>query len=176
MNQLLEWLSKLFGSWKFWVVVPPWDVGVRVRLGRRAVALAPGPHWRVPFIDDVLLVNTRLRVATTPPVTIAGADGKGRIVTAAVGYRVSDPLLAMLRFENPSVAVQAYAQAEVAKIVDADACEKALGTEFETSGVRIEFVRYVEDVEVQTLRLLQNSWQLSSEQYIPATAPPIPRY
>jgi len=177
VNQLFEWLSKFVSSWKFWIVVPPWDIGVRVRLGKNATALAPGPHLRIPFVDQMMLVNTRLRVASTPPVTLGGSNGKSRVVSAVVGYRVKSPLVSLLHFEHPDIAVQAYVQAELAKLTSALECQEAMTKEFERAGIEIEFVRYAEDVEVQTIRLLQNSWGITSQQYSPPQAVPTdPRY
>ena len=161
MNQLLEWLSRAFGSWKFWIVVPPWDIGVRVRLGRRGAELEPGPHWRIPFLDDVLLVNTRLRIASAPPVTLAAGGNRARMVTAVVGFRVADPVLAMMLYEQPATAVIAHTQAEVAKLAPAEQCAEALAKTFSGSGIVIEFVQYVEDVEALAVRTLGNQWAIS---------------
>ena len=148
------------------MVISPWDVGVRVRLGKNAVALSPGLHFRVPLIDSIATVNTRLRITTTPPATIQGdSDGKSKVVSATIGYKVNDPLLAMLRFEHPSVAVQAYAQTIIAKSLDADICLNELRSSFRGTGVEIEFVRFVVNVEVFTVKLLQNERDITSEGY-----------
>ena len=178
MNQLLEWLSRLLGSWKFWVVVPPWDIGVRVRLGKKATALAPGIHFRIPFIDDVVLINTRLRICTTPPVTVQPAHADyPRILTASIGYNVQNPLIAMLRFEHPHIAVAAYAQTEIAKLTSIEECRESLINFFTEHGINIEWVRFIEDVEVQTIRLLQDSWRLQSSEMWTGTPSSLqPRY
>lgn len=158
MNQLLDWLRQVLSSWKCWIVVAPWDVGVRVRLGRRAVALLPGPHLRIPMLDVVLLVNTRLRVTTVPPVTVRAQGGRVRSVMGTVGYHVRDPLTALLAFESPEIAVQAYAQAEIVIHPEPEPCAEALGKYFQDKGIEVVFVRFVEDVEAPVLRLMQNSW------------------
>ena len=163
MTQFLEWLANVFSSWKPWIVVPPWDVGVRVRLGKKAAALAPGLHFRVPLLDEVILVNTRLRVVTVPPVTVAGSPGKCRTIMATVGFYVRDPLAAMMRFDQPTVAIQARAQSELARCGGADACLEALIGYFSEFGIDVDFLRYVEDVEVLAVRVLNASWGVSSD-------------
>lgn len=113
MNQLIEWLSRGFSSWKFWVVVAPWEVGIRVRLGRISRSLRPGPHLRIPFLDDITLVNTRLRIGTAPSVTLAGkVDGKVRVVTPVVGYRIHDPNAAIQRYSHLCKAGRSKRQAK----------------------------------------------------------------
>lgn len=164
MNQLAEWLSRIVTSWKFWTIVAPWEVGIRVRLGRRAIALVPGPHWRVPFVDEVLLVNTRTRVSSSPPVTISCDSGSHvRCVKAIIGFKIVDPLVAVNRFQYPSVAVMGRAQSMLATGQSAEEIEEALRIEMKPDGIEIEYFQLVEDVEVPALRLLQEGWTVSDD-------------
>lgn len=166
MNQFLEWLSSFFGSWKFWVVVAPWDIGVRVRLGKNAIPLQPGVHWRIPFVDDIVSVNTRLRQATAPPVTVSGNNGRAlsRVLTANIAYRVTDPVLAMMTYTNVTNALLMLLQAEVLDYADPDVICRRMNEMVGSKGIEVMSVRYVENVEVRTLRLLQNQWQLQEDQ------------
>lgn len=159
MNYLLEWLYRIFGSWRFWVVIPPWENGIRVRLGKTADIMRPGLHFRVPFIDEITLVNTRLRVDHTGPVTlgVAGAQNRVRCVSAAVGFRIEDPRLGMLRFNNPSSAIVAYAQAELTKTQNSDELKNQLDAAFHGAGIVIEFVCLVEDVEIRAIKIMSGS-------------------
>src|SRR5271170_1021499 len=121
MDQFLAWLSRIFDSWKFWIVIAPWEIGVRVRLGKNAAAMHPGFHLRIPFVDVISLVNTRLRIDGTPPITVHGrVSNYTRYISATVGYHVSDPLKAMLKFGMASTVVVSKAQGEIAA-----SCEEA---------------------------------------------------
>ena len=101
MNNVLEWLSRLISQWKFWVIVPAWDIGVRTRLGKSVKQLVPGAHLRVPLLDQVVLVNTRLRVTSTPCVTLRGSRPSTAVVkSASVGYRIVDPVRAVMRLQR----------------------------------------------------------------------------
>lgn len=155
MNQLIEWLSRMFSSWKFWIVVPPWDVGVRVRLGKVAAEMRPGLHFRIPMIDEIVLVNTRLRMASTSTVTVAGSGpNRARVITAQVGFSIKNPVDAMLRFTEPGSAIVALAQSGIADGLTADETRDRLAAEFEPHGVEVLTVYYTENVEVRTYRLL----------------------
>jgi len=106
VEQLIAWLGRFFGSWKPWIIVSPWNIAVAVRLGKSARALHPGPHFRIPGIDQITLVNTRLRVATTPPSTMKDErPGYSRVRRAIVGYLIHDPLAAIAAYNNPEAAV-----------------------------------------------------------------------
>lgn len=176
MNELLQALSHFFSSWKFWVIVAPWEVAVRIRLGRVAASLAPGPHFRIPFLDEITIINTRLRVSTAPTVTIAGANGKVRVISATVGYRIADPRRAMLRYTHPDPAVLTLAQAEVAAGFTSDEAHQHLGEAMGENGIAVEFVRYVEDVEVKAYRLLQYGWSISHQTDGPPAPGGVQRY
>lgn len=162
MNQFLEWISKLFGSWKFWVVIPPWDIGVRVRFGKNATELKPGIHFRLPFFDDITLVNTRLRTAGTPPVTIQSGINKVKTISAVYGFRIIDPVLAMNSFEWPSSAISAILVSEISEKRTALECEKIVSDYFKTKGILVDFVRFNEDVESKVYRLIQAQSHISS--------------
>lgn len=158
VNQLFAWLAQIFSSWKFWLVVEPWDVGVRVRLGKIANKLKPGLHFRIPFLDQIALVNTRVRVATTPPITIGnGIAGRARVVSAVVGYRVFDPLKALMTYTVPTAVVFSVVQAELVKSTDAEVALEAARRYFVTGGIEIDFLALTEDVkDVRTYRILNS--------------------
>lgn len=170
MNQLIEYLSRIFSSWRFWIVVPPWDVGVRVRLGKNAVALPPGLHWRIPFLDEISLVNTRLRIETTPPVCLPGTrPGHCRIAAATVCYRITDPLRAVLAFNQPGIALLALAQAVLAKNFDEATALEQVIIAAKGTGIDVERLYFVENtLEVRAFRLFQQYGGLYS------TSAPIP--
>lgn len=171
MDRVFAWLSQTLGAWKFWLVVPPWDAGVRIRLGKRAVALPPGLHLRIPFVDDVVLVNTRARFATPPPVTLTDGD-RCRMVSILVGFSILDPLAAMMTFENPRQAVSAFAQAEAAGGTSEANALLALRTRF-APAIEIQFVRYTEDVRAQAIRLMQNQWGIATDDPRPGEGAPV---
>lgn len=173
MQEFLAWLSRVLNSWKFWIVVAPWEIGVLVRLGKRASSLAPGLHWRIPFLDVIVLVNTRLRIDGTPPITIETGDGsrnRTKYISAVVGYQVTDPLKSMLKFGLPQSAVICKAQSEIASTKSEEGATQALQSYFdEDSGITIVFVRFVENVEVRTYRILNGvAWTMSGHESIGA--------
>jgi hypothetical protein len=159
VNAVLEAIGKFLSSWKPWVVVAPWERGVRVRLGKTAVQLEPGFHLRIPVLDRVLLVNTRLRVTTSAQVTIAGSSAtKVRVRMANIGFSIVNPLAAIERYNSPQHAICALVQAEMSAGLDADRVRAAVESKVAGSGIVIEFLRYQDDVEIRAYRLLQGTW------------------
>lgn len=156
MTAFIQWITKIFGAWKPWLIVKPWEIGIRVRLGKRATALQPGPHLRLPLLDHVQTVNTRLRIVTTPTVTLSnGKPGYARVRSLVLGFRIADPLKAMMAYTDPEGVAMAKAQAALSISETVEDCQRELE---KLDGILMEFVRFTDDVEVRTYRLLQQQW------------------
>ncbi len=89
----MNWLSQILGffkSFQFWIVIAPWESGLRVRLGKSAVVLGPGPHFRMPFIDRLFIQSVRLRTISDSGQTMVTRDGKVVSLSVAVSYEIAD--------------------------------------------------------------------------------------
>jgi SPFH domain/Band 7 family protein len=163
ISQLVDALRSLFGASLPWIVVPPWCVGVRVRLGKRATRLEPGFHFRIPLLDQIQLVNTRRRFASSNPVTVAGErPGHVRVRSAVCGFTVTDPLLAVLAFDHPEQALSAMLLSIASSCGDSAVAAGTLNAKLEGCGIRIDSIEYGEDVEVRALRIMNGNfyvWQ-----------------
>jgi regulator of protease activity HflC (stomatin/prohibitin superfamily) len=158
MNALFEWVARVVSSWRFWIVVAPWDIGIRIRLGKMAAALQPGFHFRIPFVDEITLVNTRIRMDTTPTVTVKGSKpSTSKVITATVGYAIVDPLKAMLEYSYPGVVLTGFAQEEIVAGTPQEEIKEKLNQKVSGNGIRIDFVYFSENVEVRTYRLINNN-------------------
>ena len=158
ISQLLEALRQLFGASLPWIVVPPWCVGVRVRLGRRAARLESGFHFRIPLLDQVQLVSTRTRYVSGQPVTIQGSrPGYARTRCATVSFAVVDPIAALLRFADLVHMMQALATLHSGDAETEAEALAALRAEVEGHGVEVHSFKYSENVEVRAFRLMQQT-------------------
>ena len=114
VTNLLRSLSKPF---QWWVVVAPWEQGLRVRLGKRTALLLPGIHWRIPYLDRVYRLCTRKRIVSETGQTITTADGKVVTIGVAIQYAVVDARLLFETVARPESTLLALAQAIVADYV-----------------------------------------------------------
>lgn len=169
MNQFFEWISNVLRGARFWIVVLPWERCVRVRFGRWTKVLGSGTHPRIPFFDEIRLVNNRLRIAPVPFATVSTKDGKTVSLAASIGFRIVDPLAAFLRFETPEVAVAVFVQSALARYVAGRKMDE-IEIEAMTSsaneavrafapGIEFEFVQVVDFAAARTFRLLQEQWR-----------------
>lgn len=52
----------------------------------------PGLHWKIPFIQNVVLLDKRILALDSPAQEVIAADQKRLVVDAFARYRISDPL------------------------------------------------------------------------------------
>lgn len=173
MNSLFDWLIRIIQGLKLWVVVRPWERAVRVRLGKHAEVLDKGVHLKLPFIDDVTLFNSRLRIASFPNQTLTTADGFTVSVAGNVGFRVAEPLEAMLSLQQPEYSCAALVQTSASSFVVSRRLEEIDPTDLQefakdelqraAGGLSIEYVSLTDFAKVnRTFRLLGDEWRPST--------------
>lgn len=88
----MEWLATFFRNigrpFQWWVVLAPWEHGLRIRLGRVSKELGPGIYFRIPFLDRIYVQSVRLRTLTDTNSTTMTADGKAATFSIAVDLAI----------------------------------------------------------------------------------------
>lgn len=172
MSEIAKWIAEFFRGVRCWVIVLPWERAVRVRLGRWVKLLEPGAHPRIPIVDDVRVFNNRLRIAAFPSLTVTTKDGLTVTAAGLIGFKISDPLKAMLSLRDPESTCSGLGMAAVARLIAASAFEDidverversaAEAIERRAPGCSLDFVQLVDFAAVKTFRLLQDQWRPST--------------
>jgi regulator of protease activity HflC (stomatin/prohibitin superfamily) len=87
---VLDYLARLLGGFAFWVVVLPWQQGLRVRAGRYVRLLEGGLYLKLPVLDVVKVESVRRRNSMLPVQTLTTADGATVTVAGIVAYAIGD--------------------------------------------------------------------------------------
>lgn len=114
LSQFLQGLSQPF---KWWVVVAPWEQGVRVRLGRTACLLKSGPHFRIPWLDRVYVQSVRTRALTESNITLTSRDGKTVVLSYCAAFYITDMLRLYQMLSNPETIISASVSGTVAEVI-----------------------------------------------------------
>jgi regulator of protease activity HflC (stomatin/prohibitin superfamily) len=166
VSEFFNWLMGFVREFKFLAIVLPWERAIRVRLGSRVMIWEPGWHIRLPFIDDIQVLNTRLRIADAGGQTLTTADGHTLTLSVTIGFAIIDPELAMLRLHHPESACGCLAASVVAELVSetdraalrpVDIEAHVLKKLQEESGYEFEFVRVTDFAFARTFRLLNDN-------------------
>lgn len=163
IKDTLDYLSKLF---QWWIIIQPWERGIRTRFGNRLLVLCPGTHFRIPFFDTVYIQTIRMRVVSMPPQTITTKDGKTITVVCAAGYSISDVYKLYNTLYQPEATICNLVQGEISEYValhDLIDCKPREIEEHVFSnlnindqGIKYEYVKMVGYAVVKTYRLIQD--------------------
>ncbi len=119
----MTWVTQVLQAFakplKWWVTVATWEQGVLVRMGKKTHHLMPGMHFRIPFLDRVVVVCVRDRVVDTDSRTVSTKDGKPLTFGLAIKYRIADARKMTESVARPESTVQSIVLANASKVVAA---------------------------------------------------------
>jgi len=169
MNQVKDFLEYIFNAVKVWIIVQPWQTGIRVRNGKRIKKLNGGIYFRLPYLDSIFIQENRLRVASIPIQTLTSKDIKTITISGAVGYSIIDIEKLYKTLYHPETTISNIAMSEVADFIfknnldsiNPNTIEKAVIEKLNKDdfGLRFEYFRITNFAVVRTFRLIQDqSW------------------
>jgi len=97
-----------------WVVVPPDEAGVIVRLGRVRRVVTGGCFWKIPFVERVRTICIAEDSSDLPNQTIESADGRRVSVSGYIRYHVVDARKAILAVRDYDTLLPRQAMKEIA--------------------------------------------------------------
>lgn len=117
MTAIIDLLRSFWRLFIWWVVVMPWELAIRVRLGKQRQRLGPGLSFRIPYADVIFKQSVRLRFATTMPQTVSTRDGFTLTVSGQLGYTIVDIDKLYDTLQQGENALRAMAQGAIARYV-----------------------------------------------------------
>lgn len=90
LNAIQALFRGLSDAFRPWLVLAPWEAGIRIRMGKRVAVLQPGFNWRIPGIDRISVQTTRMRVSQLPTQTMTTHDNRTLVLGANVAYSIRD--------------------------------------------------------------------------------------
>ncbi len=110
LEKLIDVLIEIYDSLKPFVVIPEYDKGIRLRLGRNRGVLEPGFHWKIPFADDILTHMVKTTTINLSEQTITTKDWRSIVVKAVIKYEVRDIEKLLLEVNDPVSAISDMAK------------------------------------------------------------------
>lgn len=127
----------LKGMFQWWIVIAPWEQGIRIRLGKNTKLLEPGIHLKLPVIDVAYSQPIRIRAQHIRPQTLTTKDGKAVSLSAAIQYKIDDLLLLYHSVHSPQDVIEARTQGAIAEYVSQHAMDEIKPSEIERDINRI---------------------------------------
>jgi regulator of protease activity HflC (stomatin/prohibitin superfamily) len=165
-KEVLDYLSKIF---QWWVIVEPWEAGLRVRFGKRIKLLEGGIYFRIPFFDAVFIQETRMRMISINPQTVTSKDGKTITIFSSVGYSIRDIKKLYVTIAQPDSTIANTVLSAIADHVSSNEALKCFPADIESAvqnklkstdyGISFEHIKVTGYSVVRTYRLIQDgSW------------------
>jgi len=169
MNQVQQFLEYLFNAFKIWVIVQPWEAGLRVRNGKHIKKLNKGIFFKLPYFDSVYVQEIRLRVREMPMQTLTSKDLKTITLNSAMGYSIADVEKLYQTLYKPEMTLQNIAMSAIADvlhntnsgdihpgILETKVLDKLKADDY---GLNYEYFKITNFAVVKTFRLIQDqSW------------------
>lgn len=167
MSAIVNILRSFWRLFIWWVVIEPWELAIRVRLGRHRTRLSPGLSFRIPYIDHVYKQSVRLRFTTLPPQTVTSEDGHTLTMAGFLGYTIIDVDRLYDTLQQADGALSAVAQNEIAHFVQEHPLaecsphdierEASRGMALDKYGIGFDSLRLTTFARVKTHRLIMDS-------------------
>ena len=91
MQAFLAWLSELWDRLVPWVILDPWEAGIRIRCGRWVKDVGPGIHFTIPYLDHIESINVKKQWLAVQEQTVETADHIPMLLAATINYEIKYP-------------------------------------------------------------------------------------
>ncbi|WP_410221917.1 SPFH domain-containing protein [Pedobacter sp.] len=169
MNQAKEFIEYILNAIKIWIIVQPWERGLRVRRGKYITKLKGGIYFRIPYIDSIFIQSVRTRVISLPMQTLTSKDFKTITLNSAIGYCIVDVDKLYNNIFHPELTLSNMAMSEVSEFIhnnnvddiNPQLIENAVIEKLKAGnyGIDVHYFKLTNFAIVKTFRLIQDhSW------------------
>ena len=165
MNQVREFIEYILNLVKIWVIIQPWQQGIRVRIGKNRKLLNPGIHFKIPYFDSVFVQETRMRIVDMPLQSISCKD-QTITLNASFGYTISNIDRLYLTLFHPETTLKNLTMAKITDYISVrdfadiklNDLENYVLTELKSLDYGIQFTTFqiMNYASVKTYRLIQD--------------------
>lgn len=166
MNQVKEFIEYILNLVKIWVIIQPWQQGIRVRIGKHRRILNPGIHFKIPYFDSVFVQETRMRIVDMPLQTISCKDQNTVTLNASFGYLISNIDKLYLKLYHPETTLKNLTMAKVTDYISTRKFAEIELSDLESQvlselksldyGIQFETFQVMSYASVRTYRLIQD--------------------
>ena len=103
------------------------EQGVVLRFGQFQTITLPGLHWRIPLIDEVILVNIANTEEYDHQTQMLTADENIVAIEMSVQYRRADAKAWAFNVRNPGLSLSEVSQSAIREVVGTSSAQKVMG-------------------------------------------------
>lgn len=110
LDKFLDLLVEFIGDLLPLTVIPYYDRGVRLRWGKPAGVLAHGRHWKIPFVDVIMVCMVKPTTMNLNEQSVTTKDNVSVVVKAVIKYEIADVEKLLLEVNDPVDAISDMTQ------------------------------------------------------------------
>ncbi len=110
-----------------------WEKGVVFRLGRFSSVKGPGLFFIIPLVDQVRLIDTRIRAMDIPAQQVITRDNVPVKINGVIFFKVDQVQDAIIKIQDYRYAISQYAQTSLRDVVGQMSLDQLLGEREEIS-------------------------------------------
>lgn len=166
MNQVQQFLEYIFNAIKIWVIVQPWEKGIRVRNGKHIKKLEKGLHFKIPYFDSVYVQECRLRISQIPVQTLTSKDLKTITLDSSFGYSIVNIQKLYDTLYHPETTIRNKIQGLISTFIQGRSLSEINICDIEVNvlnelnnteyGLKFEYYKITNFAVVRTFRLIQD--------------------
>jgi len=172
LNQLFDWLLSFYEHINPFVIIREYQQGLLLRLGEFKKVLNKGLHFKIPFIDEVMLQHVVLTTLNLSAQSLYTKDKCNIVVKAVIKYKISDIKVFLLEVFDSVDAIGDVTQGIIKNIIMEKTFEECLSSEIDniiTKKVRVECKKWGVEIAqvtlsdiapIKTIRLINESTNL----------------
>lgn len=168
MELLQKFVDQIKMLLTWWVIVSPWEKGIRVRFGNRIKIINAGVHFRIPMFDKIYVQTVRSRNISCSIQTVTTKDGVVLSLSLIIQYSVSDVFKLYNTLYHPELTIQNMLMGTAASFISQNeitACtvksiqDSISAIDLAENGIKLEKISIGTYAIVKTFRLIQDhSW------------------
>lgn len=150
IDLIVQWISDILPI----VIIPSYEEGVQLRMGKFYKVLHPGIHFKIPFFDEILHQHVVVTTISLPAQSLYTADKHNFVVKGVIKYKIVDVKTFLLEVYDAKDALSDITMSIIKNIIISLPAEKCINTELDnilTKKARVEAKKWGVDIQQVTL-------------------------
>ena len=145
-------------------IVPQWQKGVYLYMGKFKKVVDPGLRWKVPFFGQIETTAVITQTVNLKPQTVTSLDDKSIVLTSIVRYHIQDVEKFLLGVMNANDVLVDTTQGIIRDIVEytkwddvvdlTETVTPEVNEEVQKWGITVETVKFPDLGEIKTYRII----------------------
>lgn len=167
VDLLSNWMRELLPV----TIIPSYEAGVLLRMGKFNKILEPGIYFKIPFFDEVVTHHIVMTTLSLPAQSLYTIDNQNVVVKGVVKYKIEDVKTFLLEVYDAKDAISDMTQSIIKNIIMSKTMSQCTHSEIDntlTKKARVEIRKWGVDVQQVTLTDLApiRSYRLINDSFL----------